>query len=120
VTHTVFKGYSLGAVDYLPAASSTGNLNLEGGYLSIYLRKRVISETTSGTIGSHQQFPNSGKVNSGFSFLSACSPVGIFLIDIEGNLVLYMLESRSQAMCGSTLEDNFMRALVANSSSRRS
>jgi CheY-like chemotaxis protein len=100
----VFKGYSLGAVDYLLKPLQPEILiSKVGVFVNLFKKTAEVKRQAAQLAAVNTELRQS---EQRFRSLSACSPVGIFLIDIEGNCT-YM-NPRCQAMCGSTLEDNFI------------
>ncbi|MEG4532857.1 response regulator [Microcoleus sp. D2_18a_D3] len=100
-TH-VFKGYSLGAVDYLFKP-------LEPEIL--ISKVQVFVELFQKTVEVKQQATQLAAVNSElskseerFRTLCACSPLGIYLADVEGRCTY--INPRCQAICGLTLEES--------------
>jgi len=100
-TH-VFKGYSLGAVDYLFKP-------LEPEILTS--KVQVFVELFQKTVQVKQQAAQLAAVNSElskseerFRTLCACSPLGIYLADVEGRCTY--INPRCQAICGLTLEES--------------
>src|SRR6476661_6523125 len=100
-TH-VFKGYSLGAVDYLFKP-------LEPEILTS--KVQVFVELFQKTVEVKQQAAQLAAVNSElskseerFRTLCACSPLGIYLADVEGRCTY--INPRCQAICGLTLEES--------------
>ncbi|MEG4226054.1 response regulator [Microcoleus sp. N9_B2] len=100
-TH-VFKGYSLGAVDYLFKP-------LEPEILTS--KVQVFVELFQKTVEVKQQATQLAAVNSElskseerFRTLCACSPLGIYLADVEGRCTY--INPRCQAICGLTLEES--------------
>jgi PAS domain S-box-containing protein len=98
----MFKGYSLGAVDYLLKP-------IEPEILTS--KVAVFVELFKKTAQVKQQAAQLATVNAElreneerFRCLSACSPVGIFLTDIEGRCTY--TNSRYQAICGLTQEES--------------
>lgn len=100
-TH-VFKGYSLGAVDYLFKP-------LEPEILTS--KVAVFVELFQKTVEVKRQATELAAVNSElskseerFRTLCACSPLGIYLADVEGRCTY--INPRCQAICGLTLEES--------------
>ena len=100
-TH-VFKGYSLGAVDYLFKP-------LEPEILTS--KVAVFVELFQKTVEVKRQATQLAAVNSElskseerFRTLCACSPLGIYLADVEGRCTY--INPRCQAICGLTLEES--------------
>lgn len=100
-TH-VFKGYSLGAVDYLFKPLEPEILTSKVG---------VFVELFQKTVEVKQQATQLAAVNSElskseerFRTLCACSPLGIYVADVEGRCTY--INPRCQAICGLTLEES--------------
>ncbi|MEG4211961.1 response regulator [Microcoleus sp. S13_B4] len=100
-TH-VFKGYSLGAVDYLFKPLEPEILTSKVG---------VFVELFQKTVEVKQQATQLAAVNSElskseerFRTLCACSPLGIYLADVEGRCTY--INPRCEAICGLTLEES--------------
>jgi PAS domain S-box-containing protein len=100
-TH-VFKGYSLGAVDYLFKPLKPEILTS---------KVQVFVELFQKTVEVKQQATQLAAVNSElskseerFRTLCACSPLGIYVADVEGRCTY--INPRCQAICGLTLEEN--------------
>ena len=100
-TH-VFKGYSLGAVDYLFKPVKPEILTS---------KVQVFVELFQKTVEVKQQATQLAAVNSElskseerFRTLCACSPLGIYLADVEGRCTY--INPRCQAICGLTLEES--------------
>jgi PAS domain S-box-containing protein len=100
-TH-VFKGYSLGAVDYLFKPVKPEILTS---------KVQVFVELFQKTVEVKQQATQLAAVNSElskseerFRTLCACSPLGIYVADVEGRCTY--INPRCQAICGLTLEES--------------
>ena len=100
-TH-VFKGYSLGAVDYLFKPLKPEILTS---------KVQVFVELFQKTVEVKQQATQLAAVNTElskseerFRTLCACSPLGIYVADVEGRCTY--INPRCQAICGLTLEEN--------------
>jgi hypothetical protein len=100
-TH-VFKGYSLGAVDYLFKPVKPEILTS---------KVQVFVELFQKTVEVKQQATQLAAVNTElskseerFRTLCACSPLGIYVADVEGRCTY--INPRCQAICGLTLEEN--------------
>lgn len=100
-TH-VFKGYSLGAVDYLFKPLKPEILTS---------KVQVFVELFQKTVEVKQQATQLAAVNSElskseerFRTLCACSPLGIYVADVEGRCTY--INPRCQAICGLTLEES--------------
>ncbi|MEG4850773.1 response regulator [Microcoleus sp. B5-D4] len=102
-TH-VFKGYSLGAVDYLFKPLEPEILTSKVG---------VFVELFQKTVEVKQQATQLAAVNSElskseerFRTLCACSPLGIYLADVEGRCTY--INPRCQAICGLALDESLV------------
>ena len=100
-TH-VFKGYSLGAVDYLFKPVKPEILTS---------KVQVFVQLFQKTVEVKQQATQLAAVNTElskseerFRTLCACSPLGIYVADVEGRCTY--INPRCQAICGLTLEEN--------------
>ena len=100
-TH-VFKGYSLGAVDYLFKPLKPEILTS---------KVQVFVELFQKTVEVKQQATQLAAVNTElskseerFRTLCACSPLGIYVADVEGRCTY--INPRCQAICGLTLEES--------------
>ena len=100
-TH-VFKGYSLGAVDYLFKPVKPEILTS---------KVQVFVELFQKTVEVKQQATQLAAVNTElskseerFRTLCACSPLGIYVADVEGRCTY--INPRCQAICGLTLEES--------------
>ena len=100
-TH-VFKGYSLGAVDYLFKPVKPEILTS---------KVQVFVQLFQKTVEVKQQATQLAAVNSElskseerFRTLCACSPLGIYVADVEGRCTY--INPRCQAICGLTLEES--------------
>lgn len=102
-TH-VFKGYSLGAVDYLFKPVKPEILTS---------KVQVFVELFQKTVEVKQQATQLAAVNTElskseerFRTLCACSPLGIYVADVEGRCTY--INPRCQAICGLTLEESLV------------
>ena len=102
-TH-VFKGYSLGAVDYLFKPLKPEILTS---------KVQVFVELFQKTVEVKQQATQLAAVNTElskseerFRTLCACSPLGIYVADVEGRCTY--INPRCQAICGLTLEESLV------------
>ena len=100
-TH-VFKGYSLGAVDYLFKPVKPEILTS---------KVQVFVQLFQKTVEVKQQATQLAAVNTElskseerFRTLCACSPLGIYVADVEGRCTY--INPRCQAICGLTLEES--------------
>jgi PAS domain S-box-containing protein len=103
----VFKGYSLGAVDYLQKPIDPVVLRSKVAvFVDLYKKTQAIRQQSEEL---KQQALHLKAINDElkyseerFRLLSACSPVGIFFTDTDGNCTY--TNSRCQAICGLTPE----------------
>jgi PAS domain S-box-containing protein len=96
------KGYSLGAVDYLLEPIEPEILTAK---VAVFVD--LFKKTAEVKLQAAQLADVNAKLRESeerFRSLSACSPVGIFLIDIEGRCTY--TNPRYQAICGFTLEES--------------
>ncbi len=98
----MFKGYSLGAVDYLLKPIEQEILTSKVAVFVELFRKTA--EVKRQTVQLQAVNAELRKSEERFRSLSACSPVGIFLTDVEGNYT-YM-NPLCQSICGFTLEES--------------
>lgn len=98
----VFKGYSLGAVDYLLKPIEPEILKSKVAvFLDLFKKTQEIKRQATQLAAINTELRQS---EERFRCLSTSSPVGIFLTDIEG-LCTYT-NPRCQAICGFTLEQS--------------
>jgi len=98
----VHKGYSLGAVDYLFKPIEQDVLTSKVGvFVELFKKAEEVKRQAAQLQAVNAELRES---EERFRSLSACSPVGIFLADIEGYFT-YM-NPRCQAICGFTLEQS--------------
>lgn len=98
----IFKGYSLGAVDYLLKPIDPGILKSKvATFVDLYQNTEQVKQQTLQLVSINAELKES---EERFRSLSVCSPVGIFQTDIAG-LCTYT-NPRCQAICGFTLEES--------------
>jgi len=98
----VYKGYSLGAVDYLFKPIEQDILRSKVGvFVELFKKAEEVKRQAAQLQAVNAELRES---QERFRSLSACSPVGIFLADIEGYFT-YM-NPRCQAIFGFTLEES--------------
>ena len=105
----VFKGYSLGAVDYLQKPIDPVILRSKVAvFVDLYKKTQAIIQQSEEL---KQQAIHLKAINQElkhseerFRLLSACSPVGIFFTDIDGHCTY--TNPRCQAICGFTPEES--------------
>lgn len=96
----VFKGYSLGAVDYLLKPINPEILTSKVTvFVDLFKKTAEVRRQAAQLAAVNAELRES---EERFRSLSACSPVGIFMTDIAGNFT-YM-NPRWQVICGATLE----------------
>jgi PAS domain S-box-containing protein len=99
----VFKGYSLGAVDYLLKPIEPEILTSKVAvFVDLFKKTAEVKRQAAQLAAVNFQLSQS---EQRFRSLSACSPVGIFLTDIEGNCTY--TNPRCQGICGSIIQENF-------------
>lgn len=92
----VFKGYSLKAVDYLlKPIEPEILLSKVKVFVELYQKTEILEQQTSQLRAANAQLERSEEQ---FRSLSACSPIGIFLTDLEGRFTY--INPRCQAICG--------------------
>ncbi|MBD1835626.1 response regulator [Cyanobacteria bacterium FACHB-472] len=98
----VFKGYSLGAVDYLlKPLEPEILLSKVAVFVDLFKKTEEVKRQATQLAAVNANLRQSEEQ---FRSLSACSPVGIFLTDIEGNCTY--TNPRYQAIYGITLEES--------------
>ncbi len=98
----VFKGYSLGAVDYLlKPLEPEILLSKVAVFVDLFKKTEEVKRQATQLAAVNA---NLRKSEEQFRSLSACSPVGIFLTDIEGNCTY--TNPRYQVIYGITLEES--------------
>jgi len=98
----IFKGYSLGAVDYLikpvDPAILTSKVTV---FVDLFKKREQIKQQATELAAVNSELKKSEEK---FRSLSACSPMGIFLLDIEGRCTY--TNPRCQDLCGLTFEES--------------
>ena len=98
----VFKGYSLGAVDYLLKPIDPEILKSKVAvFVDLFKKTAEVKRQAAQLAAINAELRES---EERFRSLSACSPVGIFMIDIEGRCTY--INSRSQATHKFTLGES--------------
>jgi len=114
----VFKGYSLGAVDYLHKPIDPVILTSKVAvFVDLFRKTETIQRQTNEVARQAEQLRRVNvelrQSEERFRLLSVCSPVGIFLLDIEGQCTY--TNPRCQEICGFTaaegLGEGWLRAL---------
>lgn len=98
----VFKGYTLGAVDYLFKPIDPVVLTSKVSVFVELFQKRAEVEQQSRQLAAINTELRQSEER--FRSLSACSPVGIFLLDVSGQCIYS--NPRCQSICGFTLEES--------------
>ena len=97
-----FKGYSLGAVDYLfKPVESEILISKVSVFVDLFKKTAEVKRQASQLAEINTELRES---EERFRSLSACSPVGIFLTDIEGRCTY--TNPRFQTICGLTFEES--------------
>ncbi|HLO51191.1 MAG TPA: response regulator [Kamptonema sp.] len=96
----VFKGYSLGAVDYLFKPIEPEILTSKVGVFVELFQKTVEVKRQATQLAAVNA--ELSKSEERFRTLSACSPLGIYLADVEGRCTY--INPRCQAICGLSLD----------------
>ena len=98
----MFKGYSLGAVDYLIKPIEPEILTSKVAvFVELFKKTAEVKQQAAQLATVNAELRES---EQRFRSLSACSPVGIFLTNIEGRCTY--TNSRYQAICGLTQEES--------------
>lgn len=98
----IFKGYSLGAVDYLLKPIDPGILTSKvATFVDLFQNTAQVEQQALQLKSINAELKES---EERFRSLSACSPVGVFQTDIAGNFTY--TNRRCQAICGFTLEES--------------
>jgi PAS domain S-box-containing protein len=98
----IFKGYALGAVDYLfKPLDPTILTSKVAVFVDLFKKTAEVKRQASQLSNINAELRQS---EERFRSLSACSPVGIFLLDIDGKCTY--ANPRCQAICGFTLEES--------------
>ena len=99
----MFKGYSLGAVDYLFKPVEPEILTSKVSvFVELFNKTAQIKRQATQLAAVNAELRES---EQRFRSLSACSPVGIFLTDVEGRCTY--TNPRLQAICGITSDQGF-------------
>lgn len=102
----VFKGYSLGAVDYLFKPLEPEILTSKVAVFVELFQKTVEVKRQATQLAAINT--ELSKSEERFRTLCACSPLGIYLADVEGHCT-YM-NPRCQSICGLTVAENLVDA----------
>ncbi len=98
----MFKGYSLGAVDYLFKPVEPEILTSKVSvFVDLYNKTAEVKRQAAQLAAVNAELRES---EERFRSLSACSPVGIFLTDVEGRCTY--ANPRFQAICGFSVEQS--------------
>ena len=98
----MFKGYSLGAVDYLFKPVEPEILTSKVSvFVDLYNKTAEVKRQAAQLAAVNAELRES---EERFRSLSACSPVGIFLTDVEGRCTY--ANPRFQAICGFSFEQS--------------
>jgi len=98
----MFKGYSLGAVDYLFKPVEPDILTSKVSvFVDLFKKTAEVRRQAAQLASVNTELRES---EQRFRSLSACSPVGIFLTDVEGRCTY--TNPRFQAICGFTFEQS--------------
>ncbi|MDP8962821.1 MAG: response regulator [Cyanobacteriota bacterium] len=98
----MFKGYSLGAVDYLFKPVEPDVLTSKVSvFVDLFKKTAEVKRQAAQLAAVNTELRES---EQRFRSLSACSPVGIFLTDVEGRCTY--TNPRFQAICGFTFEQS--------------
>jgi PAS domain S-box-containing protein len=97
-----FKGYSLGAVDYLLKPIEPEILASKVSvFVDLYQKTSALKQQATQLAAMNAELRRSEEK---FRSLSSCSPVGIFLLDTNGQCTYS--NPQCQAICGFTLEES--------------
>ncbi len=97
----MFRGYSLGAVDYLFKPIDPEILTSKVSvFVDLFKKTEEVKRQAAQLAAMNAELRES---EERFRSLSACSPVGIFLTDVEGRCTY--TNPRFQTICGLTLEE---------------
>ncbi|MEG4397309.1 response regulator [Microcoleus sp. BROC3] len=100
-TH-VFKGYSLGAVDYLFKPLEPEILTSKVAvFVELFQKTAEVKRQATELAAVNSEL---SKSEERFRTLCACSPLGIYLADVEGRCTY--INPRCQAICGLSLEES--------------
>ncbi len=98
----MFKGYSLGAVDYLYKPVDSEILTSKVAvFVDLYKKTAEVKRQAAQLAEVNAELKES---EERFRLLSACSPVGIFLTDVEGRCTY--TNPRFQTICGLTYQES--------------
>ncbi|MCA1993321.1 MAG: response regulator [Coleofasciculus sp. S288] len=98
----MFKGYSLGAVDYLfKPIEPEILLSKVSVFVELFKKTAEVKRQATQLAAVNAELRES---EERFRSLSACSPVGIFLTDVEGRCTY--TNPRCQGICGLTFEES--------------
>ncbi len=98
----MFKGYSLGAVDYLFKPVNPEILSSKVAvFVDLFKKTEEVKRQAAQLAAVNAELSES---EERFRLLSACSPLGIFLTDVEGRCTY--TNPRYQAICGFTYEES--------------
>ncbi len=98
----MFKGYSLGAVDYLHKPIDPAILTSKVMvFVDLFKKAEAIKQQAAQLAAINAELSES---EQRFRSLSACSPIGIFLTDTAGHCTY--VNPRCQSIIGCTLEDS--------------
>ena len=100
----VFTGYSLGAVDYLFKPIEPEILTSKVGVFVELFKKTVEVKRQATQLAAVNA--ELSKSEERFRTLSACSPLGIYLADVEGRCTY--INPRCQGICGLNLEEGLV------------
>ncbi|HEY9669916.1 MAG TPA: response regulator [Waterburya sp.] len=97
----IFRGYSLGAVDYLFKPIDPEILTSKVSvFVDLFNKTEEVKRQAAQLAAMNAELRES---EERFRSLSSCSPVGIFLTDVEGRCTY--TNPRFQSICGLTLEE---------------
>lgn len=106
----MFKGYSLGAVDYLFKPVEPEILTSKVAvFVDLFKKTAEIQRQTAQLTLVNSELRES---EERFRSLSACSPVGIFLTDVEGRCTY--TNPRCQTICGFTFEESLEKSWLSS------
>lgn len=98
----MFKGYSLGAVDYLLKPIEPNVLTSKVSmFIDLFKNTAKVKQQALQLEAVNVELKES---EERFRCLSACSPVGVFMTDVEGQCSY--INPRCQAICGFTIEES--------------
>jgi PAS domain S-box-containing protein len=98
----IFKGYSLGAVDYLIKPVEPAILiSKVTVFVDLFKKREKIKQQAAELAAVNSELKKSEEK---FSSLTACSPIGIFLLDLEGRCTY--TNPRCQELYGLTFEES--------------